>query len=91
MLILATFIPICMAAVFFLLRFLVALNSEIRSARKPSAVLPKRHSIYRLPSVAGANASVPTPVLVHSNSGLALRGCTSSFDSCAKGSQLKGA
>jgi len=89
MLILATFVSICVVAILFLLRFLVALESEIRAARKRSTANVKSRSIYRIPSSAGANGSVLT--LVHSDAGLAVRGGAVSFNSRAKDSQLRGA
>ena len=91
MLVLATFISIGVVAVLLLLRFLVAIESEIRSARKRSPGYVKRLSIYRIPSLAEGNVSVPVLTLLHSDAGLALRGCPVVFDSRAKDSQFKGA
>jgi hypothetical protein len=89
MLALATFISICVVAILFLLRFLFAIESEIRSARKSSPSCVKRLSIYPIPSSAGADGSVPALTLVHSDGGLALRGGAVSFKSRANDSQLK--
>lgn len=88
MLILATFISVCMAAVFFLLRFLFALQSEISSAPKRSAACV-HHISYRIPSGDWAHGPAPALALIHSNSGMALRGFPVSFDSRARNSQLK--
>jgi hypothetical protein len=73
MLVLAVFIPICTVAVLFLLRFLFALESEFKSARKPLAERVSRISTFRISSGAGAHGSAPVLTLVHSSSGLPLR------------------
>ncbi len=72
MLVLATFISICIAAVLFLLRFLFALESELRSA--PRAACVEHISAYRVPFGGGPRGRAPALTLVHSNTGLARRG-----------------
>ncbi len=89
MLILATFIVICIAAVAFLLRFLFALQSEISSAPKRGAAFVDHICTYRIPFVDRAYGPAPALSLVHSNSGMALRGSPASFGSHAKDSQVK--
>lgn len=90
MMVLNVFISICLVAVLFLLRFLFALESELRSARKSSPTRVKPLSIYRIPSLAGANSS--GPVLTYDRaSGLAFRGFPSSDEMRRRDSQLKGA
>lgn len=69
MMILTVFVSICMVAVLFLLRFLVATELEIRSARKSSPAFVKHLSIHRIPSPAGANGVAPELALVHSAAG----------------------
>jgi hypothetical protein len=49
MLVLAMFILICFAAVLFLLRFLFALSSEIRSERKRPKARVDHITTYRIP------------------------------------------
>jgi hypothetical protein len=71
MLVLDVFIPICVVSVLFLLRFLFALNSELRSALKPSAARLGR--ISPLWNPAGLGSSTPVLTLVHPSSGLAGR------------------
>jgi hypothetical protein len=70
MLVLTVFISICTVAVLFLLRFLFALESEFKSARKPLAERVSRISTFRISSGAGARDSGPVLTLVHSSSGL---------------------
>jgi hypothetical protein len=84
MLVLATFISICIAAVLFLLRFLYALQSEISSAPRHLGAFVDHISTYRVPF----GDVAPAFALVHSNSGMALRGSQVLFDSRAK-SQVK--
>jgi hypothetical protein len=79
MLVLAAFIPICVVAVLLMLRFFFALESEIRSKRKRSAARVDHITKYRIPSGNGAHGSAPGFTLVHSSSGLALRGCPDGF------------
>ncbi len=87
MLILATLISICIAAVLFLLRFLFALESEIRSTPERSAACVNHVCTYRIPFVDRAQG--PALTLVHSNPGLALRGAHDLLDSRTKDSQVK--
>jgi hypothetical protein len=65
MLVLATFILVCMVAVLFLLRFFFALESEVRSARKHSQARVEHISAYQIPS--GIRV-VPVLAVVHSDS-----------------------
>jgi hypothetical protein len=74
MMVLATFISICIAAVLFLLRFLFAVESECRAARRVSTARLHSLSTYRIPSGGGAYALAPALALVHSNTGQAFRG-----------------
>ncbi len=72
MLVLATFISICVVAVLFLLRFLFALEAGIES--RTQAVNGETRAHLHLPfrrSGAGAYASAPALTLVHSNAELA--------------------
>jgi hypothetical protein len=67
MLVLAAFLSICLAAVFFLLRFLLALNSEVKSEQmRPRANV-------ELLSFRRAENAAQEIVLVHSRSRLVLR------------------
>jgi hypothetical protein len=62
----ATFSVICTAAVLFLLRFLLALESETRSARKrPSEMI--KIPVYRSQTAGRAVGTAPALMLVHSN------------------------
>ncbi len=87
MIVLTAFVSICVVAVLFLLRFLVAIESEIGSARKRSLASVKRLSTYRIPVLAGAKGAVPV-LTYHSDAGLALRGASFAHSS-TKDSQLK--
>ena len=70
MLVLAVFSSICTVAVLFLLRFLFALESEVKSTRKPLAERVNRISTFRILPGAGTHGSAPVLTLVHSSSGL---------------------
>jgi hypothetical protein len=67
MLVLATFLAISMAAVLLMLRFIFALDSEIRAAKKHSAATVHFISGERSPSASGARDSSPLLTLVDSN------------------------
>ncbi len=71
MLVLAIFFSICIAAVLFMLRFLLALDSEVRSLQTYPAARLERVSTGQ----AGARVreSAPAITLVHSRSRMALR------------------
>lgn len=72
MLVLALFIPVCVISVVFLLRFLFAVNSELKPLLRPSAAgLSCISTYHRAPS--GARTRLSTLTLVHSNAGLARR------------------
>jgi hypothetical protein len=68
MLVLTAFLSICAVGVAFLLRFLFALESDLRAHGKHTARVERIHS-YRVP--ARSEAGSPAPVLIHSNPGLA--------------------
>jgi hypothetical protein len=70
MLVLASILSICAAAVAFLLRFLYALESDVRSHGKRSVRL-ERIRTHRVPSRTEVRGPVPALTLVHSNSRLA--------------------
>lgn len=70
MLVLVTFLSICTVFVAFLLRFLFALESDIRSHGKRS-VRVDRIWTDRAPSLAVAQGSAPKLTLVHTSSRLA--------------------
>jgi hypothetical protein len=70
MLVLAVFLSICAVVVAFLLRFLYALESEVRSHGKRSVRL-ERIRTHRVPSRTEVRGPVPALTLVHSNSRLA--------------------
>jgi hypothetical protein len=60
------FTVICTAAVLFLLRFLFAIESEIRSARIRQSAMVKL-SVYRLQPFRQVGETGPEPMLVYSN------------------------
>lgn len=66
MLVVATFSVISTAAVLFLFRFLFAIESETRSARKRQSEMIKV-PVYRSQTVGRAVGSAPALMLVHSN------------------------
>ena len=70
MLVLAAFLAICAVAVAFLLRFLYALESDVRSHGKRAARL-ERIRTQRVPSRTEVRGPVPALTLVHSNARLA--------------------
>ena len=67
MLVFGLFIAICVAAVLILLRFLVAIESDIRSNRKSPTYRLDRLPADRSWSPAGAFESFAKLILVHSN------------------------
>jgi hypothetical protein len=67
MVVMATFLAISMAAVLLMLRFIFALESEIKTAKRHAAATVHSISAYRNPSVAGARDSAPLLTLVDSN------------------------
>ena len=67
MLVLATFFSICAVFVAFLLRFLFALESEVRSDQERSARV-ERIWTYRVPSRAVVQGQAAKLTLVHANS-----------------------
>ena len=73
MLVLAVFLSIGAAAVFFLLRFFFALESELRSARRDSTARVETNSAGRFRSATRVRDSAPAITLVNSRSRLALR------------------
>lgn len=92
MMVLATFISICVVAVLFLLRFLIALEAEMRAERRRSTARLDCISTYRFSPGAGAYASEPVLTLIHSNAELA-RSAPPAFQNASlhrdRGSQLK--
>jgi hypothetical protein len=59
MLFLTTFILICLAAVFFLLRFLFALDSEIRAGHKRAKTGVDLRTTYQTPSTTRVSNVAP--------------------------------
>lgn len=72
MLVQAVFFSICAAGVAFLLRFLFALESDLRVHRGHSARVERIHNHLVL-THSVASGSAPGPILVHFNPGLAQR------------------
>jgi hypothetical protein len=70
MLVLAAFLAICAMGVAFLLRFLFALESDLRAQGKHPARVERIHTC-RIPARSVAGSAAPALVLVHSNLGLA--------------------
>jgi hypothetical protein len=68
MLVLATFMAICIVAVLFLLQFLLALDSESKLARNHSTVRVEPISSYRSQQGWQVRDSTPVLTLVHSGS-----------------------
>jgi hypothetical protein len=73
MMILAIFLSICAVAVLFLLRFLTALDSEIKSARTRPVARMERISTDRVRHGNRVRGSAPAITLVYSRSRLAVR------------------
>jgi hypothetical protein len=67
MLALAMFISICFVAVLFLLRFLLALNSEVSAERKRSKARVDHITAYQMPSGIRVQGTIPVLTMVHSN------------------------
>jgi len=72
MLVLTAFLSICAAGVAFLLRFLLALESDLRAQGKHPARLERIHR-YRVPARSQAGNTAPAMVVIYSNPGLAHR------------------
>jgi hypothetical protein len=70
MLVLATFLSICAVFVAFLLRFVIAIESDVRTRGKHSAQFERVRN-HRAPSLAVVQGAAPKLTLVHSNSSLA--------------------
>lgn len=67
MLVLAVFTAIGAAAVLLMLRFLIALETEIRSARARSASVERVPIYFRISSEAGVQGPARGLTLVHGN------------------------
>lgn len=88
MLVLAVFISICTIAVVFLLRFFIAISSELKPPLRPSAARVSSISTYhRAPTRAGTR--VPALTLVHSKAALAHHERLDSQDGQAEKFQLR--
>lgn len=70
MLVLTAFLSICAVGVAFLLRFLIALESDLRAQGRHTARVERIHS-YRVPARSEAGKTAPAMVLIHSNPSLA--------------------
>jgi hypothetical protein len=94
MLVMAIFLSICFTAVLFLLRFLFALESEVRSGRKRSKASVDHTTAYEVPSGIRVQDATPVLTLVHANTWTRVRPVSRlsplvSIDSHARSSELK--